>query len=196
MARRQSAWRRIPRPARIGLWSLAGVLGIVIIGAAIFLVSFDPDSLKPRIIAAVKQQTGRDLALQGPIRLGLSLQPTLTVQNVAFANPPGFSRPQMATLERLDLKLALLPLLGSRIEIDKLVLVKPDILLETDAKGRPNWQFTPEPGAAPPPSGAAAAPGEKTPTRITVADMRVENGTLTLRNAGGGPPTVLAVKSL
>ena len=106
-------------------------------------LSFDPDSLKPRIIAAVKQATGRDLTLQGRIRLGLSLQPTLTVQGVAFANPPGFSRPQMATLEQLDLKLALIPLLSHRVEIDRLVLVKPDIILETDAQGRPNWQFTP-----------------------------------------------------
>ena len=73
--------------------------------ASIIALSFDPDSLKPRVIAAVKQATGRDLTLQGRIRLGLSLQPTLTVQGVAFANPPGFSRPQMATLEQLDLKL-------------------------------------------------------------------------------------------
>ena len=60
----------------------------------------------------MKQATGRDLTLKGRIRLGLSLQPTLTVEDVAFANPPGFSRPQMATLERLDLKLALIPLLS------------------------------------------------------------------------------------
>ena len=150
MARRL-AWRTLPRLVRIGLWSLAGLVALVIAGGAIIALSFDPDSLKPRVIAAVKQATGRDLTLQGRIRLGLSLQPTLTVQGVAFANPPGFSRPQMATLEQLDLKLALIPLLSHRVEIDRLVLVKPDIILETDAQGRPNWQFTPasQPAGAP-----------------------------------------------
>ena len=102
------AWRTLPRAVRIGLWSLAGLVGLVIVGGVVFALSFDPDRYKPQIIAAVKQATGRDLTLQGRIHLALSLQPTLTVQGVSFANPPGFSRPQMATLERLDLKLALI----------------------------------------------------------------------------------------
>jgi AsmA protein len=186
--------RRIARPARIALWSIAAVVAIVVVGAGVFLATFDANSLKPRIIAAVKQATGRDLTLQGDIRLGVSLQPTLQVSGVSFSNPPGFSRPQMATLERLDLKLALLPLLSHRVEIDKLVLVKPDILLEANAQGQPNWQFTPEPGAAS--GGSGGGGGDKTQTRITVADLRVLDGVVTLRTVGGAQNTVLAVKSL
>src|SRR5215471_9344324 len=92
---------------RAGLWSVAGLVGLTIVLGAVAALSFDPDSLKQRIIAAVKQATGRDVTL-GPLRLGLALQPTLVARDVSFANPPGFSRPQMATLEELDLKLALL----------------------------------------------------------------------------------------
>jgi AsmA protein len=187
--------RGMPRAIRVGLWSLAAVVALAIVGAGIFVASFDPDSLKPRIIAAVKQQTGRDLTLQGRIRLGLSLQPTLTVQGVALANPPGFSRPQMATLDRLDLKLALIPLLSRRVEIDRLVLVKPDILLETDAKGRPNWQFTPAPSEAaaqPAPTGAKA----NSSASISVADVRIEDGTLAWRDAASGHATVVGIRSL
>jgi uncharacterized protein involved in outer membrane biogenesis len=187
--------RGISRPVRVGLWSLAAVVALVVVGAGIFIASFDPDSLKPRIIAAVKQQTGRDLTLQGRIRLGLSLQPTLTVQGVAFANPPGYSRPQMATLDRLDLKLALIPLLSRNVEIDRLVLVKPDILLETDAKGRPNWQFTPEAGEPTPQPGPAGTK-ERTPTRITVADVRIEDGTLAWRDAATGRSAMVGIKNL
>ncbi len=190
----RSGRRRIARPVRIALWSLVAVVAIVVVGAGAFLATFDPNSLKPRIIAAVKQATGRDLALQGNIRLGLSLQPTLQISGVSFSNPPGFSRPQMATLERLDLKLALLPLLSHRVEIDKLVLVKPDILLEANAQGQPNWQFTPEPGAASGASGGGG--GEKSQTRITVADLRVQDGVVTLRAIGGAQNTVLAVTTL
>ena len=196
MARRPAS-SGVNRSVRIGLWSVAAVIGLVIIGAGIFLASFDPDGLKPRIVAAVKQQTGRDLSLQGPIRLGLSLRPTLTIQGVAFANPPGFSRPEMATLERLDLKLALIPLLSRRVEIDRLVLVKPDILLETDAKGRHNWQFAPETAAsAPQPAGPQEAAGEKTATHITVATVQIEDGTVTWRDAAAGHSSVVGVKTL
>lgn len=187
--------RGIPRPVRIGLWSFAAVVALVVVGAGIFIASFDPDSLKPRIVAAVKQQTGRDLTLQGRIRLGLSLQPTLTIQGVALANPPGYSRPQMATLDRLDLKLALIPLLSRNVEIDRLVLVKPDILLETDANGRPNWQFTPEAREATP-QPAPAGTKEGAPTRITVADVRIEDGTVAWRDAATGRSTSVGIKSL
>ena len=119
---------------------------------AVFLAQFDPNSLKPRIIEAVKRATGRDLILNGKISLEFSLRPTIRVDDVAFANPPGFSRPQMATLQSLELELGLLPLLSSRIEIDRLLLIHPDIQLETTAAGQSNWQMTPEvPPTAPPP---------------------------------------------
>jgi AsmA protein len=180
---------------RVGLWSLAVLVVLVVAGGSVVALSFDPDSLKTRIVAAVKQATGRDLTLNGRIRLGQSLQPTLVVQDVAFANPPGFSRPQMATLERLDVKLALIPLLSRRIEIASLVLEKPDIILETDAQGRPNWQFTRESG---PPSPQAAAPGTRdaTPIRISVADVQIDNGMLTWRDDRTGPSEVFGLTSL
>ena len=45
---------------------------------------------------------------------------------------------------------ALLPLLSRRVEVHRLVLQSPDILLETDAEGRPNWAFAPAGVAAQP----------------------------------------------
>ncbi len=188
------ARRRQKRFVRIGLWSLATLFGLLIVAVATVLLSFDADSFKPRVVAAVKQATGRDLTLHGPIRLGLSLQPTLIVQDVSFANPPGFSQPQMATLQQLELKLALLPLLDHRVEIRRLVLVKPDILLETDAQGRPNWTFAPEAGPSPAQQVATAntAPGG-TPTSISIADVRITDGTLTWRDGKSGRAAVVAL---
>jgi uncharacterized protein involved in outer membrane biogenesis len=178
----KAARRATPRPIRLGIGVLAILLVLIIAAGAIFVATFDPDSLKPRVIAAVRQATGRELTMQGRIGLAVSLQPTLTVQDVSLANTPGFSRPQMATLERLDLKLGLLPLLHGRVEIDQLVLVKPDILLETDAHGRPNWQFRPEAAAAErqsAPAGQPEAAGQQNaPARISVAEVRIEDGTL------------------
>jgi AsmA protein len=117
------------------------------------------------------------------------------VQGVSFANPPGFSRPEMATLERLDVEVALIPLLSHRVEIDRLVLVKPDIILETNAQGQPNWQFAPQASpAAPQP--AAGGPQAGTSTRISVADVRIDNGTLTWRDGATGRSTVLGLTSL
>src|SRR3954469_15872710 len=99
----------MPRALKYGLLGLVAVVVLAVAGGAILIARFDPESVKPRIVAAVKQATGRDLVLNGRIGLAPSLWPTLTVDDVALANPPGFSRPQMVTLQRAELQLALLP---------------------------------------------------------------------------------------
>jgi len=168
-------------PWRIALITLVGIVVLAVAAGGVFLASFDPDSLKPRIIEAVKRATGRDLTLNGKISLKLSLQPTIEARDVAFANPAGFSRPQMATLDRLQLQLGLLPLLSSRIEIVSLVLIHPDILLETDKAGQPNWQITPEVSPTAP-AAAAEPPGAGGKAAVSVSAIRIEDGTLAYRD--------------
>jgi AsmA protein len=194
MARRL-AWRSIPRLARIALLASGTLVALVVIGAGVAVLSFDPNSLKPRIIEAVKRETGRDIALKGPIKLAFALRPTIAANDVAFPNPAGFSRPQMATLAQLDLQLALLPLLSGRIEIDRLVLVRPDISLETDAQGRPNWQFTPEPTppATPKPTGGSTP---KEHSQVGIADVEVQDGQLTWHDGQTRQSVVLGVQRL
>ncbi|MFC7539484.1 hypothetical protein ACFQU2_08465 [Siccirubricoccus deserti] len=70
---------------------------------------------------------------------------------MALANMPSGSRPEMLRMRRAEVELALLPLLSRRVEVRRLVLVAPDLLLETDKAGQPNWAFAP-PGAAPAPA--------------------------------------------
>lgn len=48
----------------------------------------------------------------------------------------------MAIVKRIEAEVGLLPLLTGTVEVRRLVLVEPDILLELDEKGVPNWQFS------------------------------------------------------
>jgi AsmA protein len=174
---------------------LLALLVLVVAAGAVFALSFDPDSLKPRIAAAVKRATGRELTIQSHMRLGLSLRPTLVVPDVRLANAPGFSRPDMIALHELDVQLALIPLLSNRVEINRLVLVKPDIILETNAQGAPNWQFTPESKPAASGSGGPSRQDRQT-TAIDVQDLRVEDGTLTWRDGRTDRSTTIGLTSL
>lgn len=185
------------RVLRVLLIVVVIIIVVPLAGLAAFALTFDPDSAKPRIEQAVKQATGRDLALNGPLGLKWSLWPTLEARDVALANVAGGSRPQMITLDRLEAQIAFLPLLSRQVEIDRLVLIHPDILLETDARGRPNWHLGPQVPSQPLPNQSAAAPSQPAaPVSLSVQDLEVENGTITYRDGRTGRSEKLELNRL
>jgi AsmA protein len=188
--------RRRGRVLRVLLIVVAIIILVPLAGLAVLALTFDPDSAKPRIEQAVKQATGRDLALNGRLGLKWSLWPTIEARDVALANIAGGSRPQMITLDRLEAQVALLPLLSRRVEIDRLVLVRPDILLETDAQGRPNWRFGPEVPSQPLPGQTVAPSQPAAPLVLSVQDVEVENGIVTYRDGRTGRSEKLELNRL
>ncbi|MGH7049338.1 MAG: AsmA family protein, partial [Acetobacteraceae bacterium] len=170
-----------------------------LVAIGVFVARFDPNSYKPEIAAAVARATGRRLSLNGPLSLGLSFTPVISARNVALANPPGFSRPEMAALSRLDARGALLPLLSGRIEIQSLSLVRPDIAIEIDRAGESNFALAPASKAAvpaPPAGHAAPAPGRARPVTIEVRQLAITDGKLSWRDDRTGRHGVLLVRSL
>ena len=186
------------RPLRITLIAVAAVIVIAAGAGAIAISQFDPNTLKPRIVQAVKRATGRDLTLNGKIGLKLAFAPTVRIDDVAFANPPGFSRPQMATIQQIELELGLIPLLSRQIQIDRLTLIHPDILLEKTADGQANWQLTPEPNPSGPPSPTQnpAQPGTKTRTTVSIDAIHIQDGTIAYRDDATDKTTTLGLPKL
>ncbi|MBY0330829.1 MAG: AsmA family protein, partial [Acetobacteraceae bacterium] len=161
------------------LIALAVLVLLPAAGLAAFLLTFDPDAQKPRIEAAVRAATGRDLTIAGPIGVKPALRPTITLRDVALANPPGFSRPALLTLRHAEVRLAVLPLLFRRVELDRVTLDGADLLLERDAAGRPNWVFerpqasAPTAQPAPRPTGPAARPPEIVFDEVLLTGSRI-----------------------
>ena len=166
-------WRRIL------VIFIALLLVLPIAGIGIFIATFNPNGWKPHIQNAVMRATGRELSLNGPISLKWSLVPTIEARDVALANFDGGSRPQMVTAQSIEAEVALLPLLSNRLDIPRLAIIKPDILIETTQAGRGNWVFT-KPAMPTDTPTAATAAGK--PMDIDVQSMTVEDGTLTWRN--------------
>jgi uncharacterized protein involved in outer membrane biogenesis len=139
------------------------VIGVVVVFVALIatgvaiLMSIDFNQYKGQVADAVKAATGRELTIGGNFKLGLSLTPSVSVDEVSFANVSGGSRANMLTLKHLAVQMELLPLLSRQIKVDSLVLDGADILLETDAKGQGNWVFG-TPAAAGTAGSTASAP--------------------------------------
>jgi uncharacterized protein involved in outer membrane biogenesis len=125
-------------------WIVTGLVALVVavvVAGYVVLSGMEFDDLRARIEAEAKAATGRDLVIGGKIDLAVSLTPAIAIEQVSFANADWGSRAQMITLDRFEVEVALLPLLSGDIEIRRLVIVRPNILLETDAEGRANWSL-------------------------------------------------------
>ena len=111
---------------KIALRVLAGaailIVGLVVAGVVV-LTTIDPNEYRDQLTAEVKQATGRELIIKGDLAVGISLIPTIVANDVSFSNASWGSRPEMATIKRLETNLQIVPLLSGDIRIRRLVLV-------------------------------------------------------------------------
>ncbi|MEE8304633.1 MAG: AsmA family protein [Candidatus Tectomicrobia bacterium] len=170
------------------------ILGIVAAGLMLFVIgvyviasSYDYNDLKPHIAQLAKQATGRELTLDGDIDFKLGLTPALVVENVRFQNAAWGSQPDLATVKRLEVQIALLSLLRGNFEVKRLVLIEPMILLETDNAGKSNLAFDT-------PKEQAKAKTQR--PALAVNDVRLENGQFTFKDGRSGQTYTVMLDTL
>jgi|GEM_PF-4524477 len=185
------------RTRTILLSAVAAVILIPVAGVAIIAATIDPNDYRDRIAAELKAATGREVTLAGPMKLGISLNPGLIVNDVTIGNIQGGSRPEMAKIESLEVQVSLMPLIMSRkIEVRKLIMVGPDIVVESLADGRKNWVFE-KPGAAQAAAAGASEPAKQAKMSLPVFDaVRIERGKIAYRDAKAGQKHDLVIDTL
>jgi uncharacterized protein involved in outer membrane biogenesis len=157
-------------------WTVAALLGplLAAVVAAPYLVNVE--AYKPVLVQAVKEATGRELVIDGPMRLRMFPVPRVSAQHVHFANARGAEGAQMVDVRWIGASPSWWALLRGNVEIGRLTLYQPTIVLETDADGVPNWQFKPGAGA----SQAEGAPAEG--FHLAIGELRIVQGTLSYTN--------------
>jgi len=129
-------------PIRYILTVLVAFLVIAVGAAAAMLALIDLNTYRAEIGNRVEAATGRKLVIDGDLKADiLSLTPSVVMNDVGLANASWGTRPEMIRIRRLDLAVELLPLLSGDIEVRRLVLFEPDVLLETGTDGVGNWVF-------------------------------------------------------
>jgi len=122
------------------LFGLAVVFFALIIAAAIVLpLVISPNDYKPQIVEAVKQQTGRDLKIDGEIGLSVFPKLGLTLGKTELSNAAGFKEKIFAKVEAINIQVALMPLLDKRVEMDEIVLQGLELNLQRNQQGISNW---------------------------------------------------------
>ena len=99
----------------LGLVLLVGIPGYY------FIKNFDLNKYKSYASQIVEEQLGRSFRINGEASIGISLVPTLVLEDVELANPSWAVQPQMVKVKRLELKFALLPLLKKQLRFSSTV---------------------------------------------------------------------------
>jgi uncharacterized protein involved in outer membrane biogenesis len=170
---------------------LLAVVVVIIGGGAIYLATLDFNSYKAEIREEVKKATGRNLEIAGDIGLELSMTPRLTVSGVRFQNAEWGTRPDMATVGALDVVVNLMPLLSSKIDVQRVVLRDVDLLLKTDKSGRGNWDVAG--GGAGKPSAGERHDGGGVPD---IGAVTLENIKITYRDGAKGSQNSVAIETI
>lgn len=127
------------KPIKILLSILAVIILSIVI--AIFTLPFfiNPNNFKPEVIAAVKNNTGRDLTLTGDIKISLFPWTGVSTGKMTLSNAIGFQEKTFASLEESAIKINLFPLFLNKIEIDQVIIKDLTLNLEKNSQGINNW---------------------------------------------------------
>jgi len=161
------------RPLKLLALVLAAAVGLLIVGAILLILFFDPNDYRDQIEQAVERETGRELELAGELSLSIFPWLAITTGPADLGDAPGFGPEPFLAVEGARLGVRLLPLLRGEVEVGQVTLEAPRIRLITAADGRNNWDDLGETGA-----GGTAADEPSGAPAITIAGLRIRDGAL------------------
>lgn len=111
------------------------VIGLVIVAVA----TFDPNDYKDSIAEKVREDTGRNLQIEGDIRLTVYPWLGIELNGITLSNAAGFGDKPFLKTSLVKARAKLLPLLRKQLEMDTLVLHGTTLNLARNKDGVSNW---------------------------------------------------------
>lgn len=155
-------------------WTGIGLAGFIVL-LLVILATVDWNRLKGPIERMASASSGRTVKIEGPLDVHIwSLTPSASLEGLVVGNPPWEADRPMVRIEKLHVRMKLLPLLIGDVILPRVELIRPDVYLHRDGKGRANWTFE---NTRP-----SDAPAEKPPQLPVVRDFLIQQGRLTVRD--------------
>ena len=149
----------------------AGLAGLLV-AAVIIERTFDINSYRPRIETALSDALGMEVRINGMMRLMLFPQAGAWVEKISLQR----GGEDVATLQKAEVAVRLLPLLRKEILIQQVGLTGPEIFITKDKEGRFNYEGPVKKTAA----------GEGPLPALEVGKISVSDGRLVYRDERSG----------
>ena len=189
---------------KIFLLVLATIVGLGGLGIWYFAATINPAQLTQLLSSAIKEATGRELKIAGPVSLRIFPSLGITAERVSLSNATWAEKSDMLRVQRLELDIELIPLLSKRVELNTINLSGVDAYLQTNKLGVGNWDFTPPLSAEINTTNApisisnsaatvpAVTPAQADPVRIK--NLNITNAHLRYQSFGSAEKSVLLPK--
>jgi AsmA protein len=165
------------------LFAAGGIVALVVVAIAIVAATFDPNKYKPEIVAAVKDKTGRTLAIEG--NLSLSFFPSIGIAvGRASLSEPSSSR-IFARVEQAKVSLALWPLLSKQVVVDRVALSGLTVDLVQHKGGKSNFEDLGGTAGSAPPAERKAAP-QHGAMRVDIAGIELRSSAISWHDEASG----------
>ena len=184
------------------VWLKRILIGLVIlmlfafVGAAVFLLTFDPNAYKHKIESIVQERYNRTMVIEGDLELSLFPRIGLSVRKISLSEPN--STTTFASIDSARFAVAIWPLMSNRLVVDHVAVAGLKSWIVRDEKGNFNFedllsQPVPEAENVDPrfksdevrPATTTAAESnsvlpqpKKTDFKIDIAGLEVQNGAL------------------
>ena len=113
----------------------------MVAGVTFLTIAVPTKLIRDQLVSLVKQQTGRDLVINGDTSFSFFPNLGVKITKVSLSGPPSNPKRLLLNMDGLTANVSLLPLLSKKIEVNSFVLTRPVFDLWIDKQGVPSWQF-------------------------------------------------------
>jgi AsmA protein len=155
-----------------------GIVGVFVAALIVVNLLISADWVRDRVAARIKEQTGRELKVNGTTALLFTPGPHVVISEATLTDPEARAGTADVAIGRLELDLAFSQLLSRQVDANRVVLVRPVLTLRLGKDAEPVQRSEVEPKR---PHVAKAAADDDEPERdVRLKDVQIEDGTVNI----------------
>ena len=163
------------RRTRLLIIVAGAIVGVAVLALIAINLLVSADWVRDRVASRIKEQTGRELNVNGTTALLFTPGPHVVITDATFTDPEARAGTADFSVARLVLDLSLMELLSRQVDAKRVVLVRPVLTLRlglddrrADAGEKPKKRDVAKAGTR----------GDKPRRDVRLKDVRIEDGTV------------------
>jgi len=130
-------------PTKKALTWTGAILAVIAILITALILIWDWNWFRGPLERVASARMNRQVTIAGDLNANVwSWRPSATIDGISIANPAWAGTGKLGTIDRLRVRVRLVPLLWGKADIRVLAVERPNFSLLADAKGRKNWDFS------------------------------------------------------